>query len=183
MTGTHNAPGGEPGAVRDQLGGGSTPTVPNSGRRLRAIPENATAGDVTALRAEMQVAALGVDSWPTYGSPTWLRLAPKDPRAYAAILEAAERHRRADAETQRLDRLMDEDPVTWWREITADANAYAARQGHAIAARRTAEEIRTARDRATHREPHQLRATPGWPPIAIPGHPGRYLTHGQEISA
>ncbi|MFF1906019.1 hypothetical protein [Kitasatospora sp. NPDC058218] len=24
--------------------------------------------------------------------------------------------------------------------------------------------------------PRQLRATPDWPPIAIPGHPGRYLT-------
>ncbi|MER5352770.1 hypothetical protein ABT093_20855 [Kitasatospora sp. NPDC002551] len=24
--------------------------------------------------------------------------------------------------------------------------------------------------------PRQLRATPGWPPIAIPGRPGQYLT-------
>ncbi|MEV6212139.1 hypothetical protein [Kitasatospora sp. NPDC051914] len=30
--------------------------------------------------------------------------------------------------------------------------------------------------------PHRLRATPGWPPIAIPGQPGKYLT-AQEIAA
>lgn len=30
--------------------------------------------------------------------------------------------------------------------------------------------------------PHSLRATPGWPPIAIPGQPGKYLTF-QEIAA
>jgi hypothetical protein len=30
--------------------------------------------------------------------------------------------------------------------------------------------------------PRQLRATPGWPPIAIPGQPGKYLTV-QEIAA
>ncbi|MFE2020133.1 hypothetical protein ACFW9O_19070 [Streptomyces sp. NPDC059499] len=150
------------------------------GRPLQAVPENATAGEVTALRAENQIAALRVDSWPRYGSPGWLRLAPSDPRAYAATLEAAELHRRTEAEQQRLDDLMDNDPAEWWREITADANAYAARQGHAIAARRTAEEVRVAQAREQNRPPHELRATPGWPPIAIPGQPGRYLTFGQE---
>ncbi|MEU2625862.1 hypothetical protein [Kitasatospora sp. NPDC007106] len=30
--------------------------------------------------------------------------------------------------------------------------------------------------------PTTLRATPGWPPIAIPGQPGKYLT-AQEIAA
>ncbi|SBV00561.1 Protein of unknown function (DUF2742) [Streptomyces sp. Ncost-T6T-1] len=178
-----NAPAGTGANVEDQLRGGSTNTVPNDSRRLRAVPENATAGDVTALRAEMQVAALRVDDWPPYGSPAWLRLDPKDPRAYAATLEAAELHRRADAERRRLDWLMDNDPVEWWREITADANAYAGRQGHVIAARRTAEEIRTARDNANNRPPHQLRATAGWPPVAVPGQPGRYLTPGQESTA
>ncbi|MFE9698531.1 hypothetical protein [Streptomyces sp. NPDC006270] len=175
-----NAPAGTGANVEDQLSGGSTTTVPNTPRRLRAVPENATAGDVTALRAEMQVAALQVDDWPPYGSSAWLRLDPKDPRVYAATLEAAEQHRRATAERQRLDWLMDNDPVEWWREITADANAYAARQGHVIAARRTAAEIRAARSNATNRPPHQLRATPGWPPIAVPGRPGKYLTPGQE---
>lgn len=153
------------------------------GRVLQAVPEQVTAGQITGLRAENQIAALRVTEWPTYGSPEWLQLGPEDPRTYAATLEAAELYRREEAEQQRLDDLSDSDPVAWWREITADANAYAARQGHAIARMRTAEEIRVARDNANNRPPHQLRATPGWPPIAIPGQPGRYLTHGQENSA
>lgn len=147
------------------------------GRPLRAVPENVTAGEITALRAETQVAALGVDNWPPYGTLAWLRLNPKDPRCYAATLEAAELHRRAEAERHRLDWLMENDPETWWREVTADATTYAASRGHALAARQTAEERRVARDRASNRPPHQLRATPGWPPIAIPGQPGRYLTY------
>lgn len=198
MSAKQSAPGAT-GAQRDQLRGGSTTTVPKTsdaaqpirplravtgqGRALRAVPEHVTAGDVTALRAETQIAALRVEDWPAYGTAAWLQLDPKDPRAYAATLEAAEQHRRTEAEQRRLDDLMDSDPVGWWREITADANAYAARQGYVIAARRTAEEIRVARDNANNRAPHQLRASPGWPPVAIPGQPGRYLTHGQEISA
>lgn len=153
------------------------------GRPLRAVPENVTPGDVTALRAETQVAALGVDTWPPYGTAEWLQLNPKDPRCYAATLEAAELHRRAEAERHRLDSLMDNDPETWWREITAEANDYAGRIGHALAARQTAEERRVAADRASNRHPHQLRATRGWPPIRIPGRPGRYLTFGQEATA
>ena len=144
------------------------------GRPLRAVPENAMAGDITALRAETQVAALGVDHWPPYGSPEWLQLSPKDPRTYAATLEAAEQHRRAEAERQRSDWLMDNDPEAWWHEVTADANAYAARLGHAIAARKTAAERRVAADRATNRTPHQITAAVGWPPVAIPGRPGWY---------
>ncbi|MEI5008618.1 hypothetical protein RB196_16030 [Streptomyces sp. PmtA] len=150
------------------------------GRPLRAVPEHAMAGDITALRAETQVAALGVEDWPPYGTPEWLQLNPRDPRCYAATLEAAELYRRTEAERQRLDDLMDNDPEAWWREITADATAYAARRGPVIAARQTAEERRIAAARASHRPPHQLRASPGWPPIAIPGQPGRYLTFRQE---
>lgn len=150
------------------------------GRPLRAVPENATAGEVTALRAENQIAALRVDTWPRYGSPGWLRLAPSDPRAYAATLEAAELHRRSAAEQERLDHLMEHEPDVWWREITAEANRHASSLAHAIAARRTAAEVRAAQAQIQNRPPHQLRATPGWPPIAIPGQPGRFLTPGQE---
>ncbi|MGW4997476.1 DUF2742 domain-containing protein [Streptomyces hydrogenans] len=153
------------------------------GRPLRAVPESITPGDITALRAEMQVTALGVDTWPAYGSAEWLQLNPKDPRCYAATLEAAELHRRAEAERQRLDWLMDNDPEEWWREITADANAHAATLGRSLAARRTAEELRVAADRASNRTPHQLRATRGWPPVRVPGQPGRYLVFGQEATA
>lgn len=163
----------------------SCPRLADAGRArpLRAVPSNVTPGDVTALRAETQVAALGVTSWPPYGTTAWLQLSPTDPRCYAATLEAAELHRRADAERLRLESLMGNDPEAWWREVTADANAYAATRGYALAARQTAEERRVARDRASNRRPHRLRATPGWPPIAIPGQPGRYLTLGQEATA
>lgn len=150
------------------------------GRPLRAVPNNVTPGDIAALRAETQVAALGVTAWPTYGTAEWLQLSPKDPRTYAATLEAAELHRRTEAERLRLEDLMDNDPETWWREITADANAYAATLGRALAARQTAAERRAAADRANNRTPHQLRATPGWPPIRIPGQPGRYLTYQEH---
>jgi hypothetical protein len=150
------------------------------GRPLRAVPENASAGQITALRAETQLAALGVQEWPVYGTAEWLRLSPKDPRCYAATLEAAELHRRATAERARLDQLAEDDPEAWWREVTADADAEAAKLAHTIARRRTAREVRAARQ---HRPPHQLHATPGWPPIAIPGQPGRYLTPGQETPA
>lgn len=150
------------------------------GRPLRVVPNGVTPGDITALRAETQITALGVTTWPPYGSAAWLQLNPQDPRCYAATLEAAEQHRRTEADRQRLDALMDNDPETWWREITADANAYAATLGRTLAAQRTAEEIRVAVDRARNRPPHQLRATPGWPPIAIPGQPGRYLTYREQ---
>lgn len=198
MSTKQSAPGAT-GAQRDQRASGSTTTVPNApaaaqqtrplqaaagtGRILHAVPPDPMPGDITALRAETQIAALRVENWPTYGTAAWLNLPPQDPRAYAATLEAAELHRRSEAAQRRLDDLMENDPVGWWREITADANAYAAHQGYVIAARRTAEEIRVARDNANNRAPHQLRASPGWPPIAIPGQPGRYLTHGQENSA
>ncbi|MEU8524835.1 hypothetical protein AB0C77_04425 [Streptomyces sp. NPDC048629] len=152
-------------------------------RPLRAVPSDVTPGDVTALRAETQVAALGVTSWPPYGTAEWLQLSPKDPRCYAATLEAAELHRRAEVERLRLESLMDNDPESWWCEVTADANAHAASIARSIAARRTAEEIRAARAKADARPPHQLRATPGWPPIRIPGRPGRYLVFGQEATA
>ncbi|MFE1344720.1 hypothetical protein [Streptomyces sp. NPDC058757] len=159
------------------------PRLTGRGRPLRVVPNDVTPGDVTALRAETQVAALGVTTWPPYGSAEWLTLSPDDPRCYVATLEAAELHRRAEAERQRLDWLMENDPEAWWREIAADANAHAATLGRSLAARSTAEERRAARDRAQNRPSHQLRATLGWPPIAIPGQPGRYLVYGQENTA
>lgn len=192
------SPPGATGGLGDQLGGRSTITVPNTaahaqprpagalltsagrGRPLRAVPPDATPGQIAELRAETQIAALRVDTWPAYGTAEWLRLGPQDPRTYAATLEAAELHRRAEADRTREAWLMEHDPETWWREITSDANHFAGRMGHAIAARRTAAETRAAHDRFHNRPPHQLTATPGWPPIAVPGHPGRYLTTGQE---
>lgn len=52
--------------------------------------------DRTEATAQIQFEALRVDRWPTYGSYDWLRLHPKDPRRYAATLEAAELFRKGD---------------------------------------------------------------------------------------
>jgi hypothetical protein len=155
-----------------------TPRLPpGDGRTLRAVPDNAMAGEVTALRAETQIAALHITEWPEYGTPDWLSLDPKDPRYYAATLEAAELHRRRVAEERRLDLLMDEDPDAWFAEVTADANAEAARIAPALARMRTNAERerewngmfeRAARDWADRRA--RIDATT-WPPVTVPGQP------------
>lgn len=131
------------------------------GPALRAVPDNADAGEITALRANAQIAALGLAyedehaarRWPPYGSVWWLRLEPQDPRVYVATLEAAELHR------THIERIYVDAHRQAQHVIRTAADAAAARKGT----------MRT-------REPHQLTATPGWPPIQIPGRPGEYLT-------
>lgn len=126
--------------------------------RLHSVPPDAMAGDVTHLRACAQAEALRVSDWPEYGSSPWLQLPADDPRVYVATLEAAELHR------MHVNR------------IYADAHTQARNVLQAAAEGRDA---RTGTMRS--RPPHQLTATPGWPPIQIPGRPGEYLTY-QEIS-
>lgn len=153
------------------------------GRPLRAVPPSPTPGQITELRAHAQIHALGVRDWPAYGSVAWLQLAPDDPRVYAGTLEAAELYRRAEAERARLDWLMEHEPDVWWAEVTDPANREAARRAHAIAARRTAAEVRAAQARATSQPHREVIATAGWPPIAIPGRPGwyRHLINGGQV--
>jgi hypothetical protein len=126
------------------------------GPALRALPDNADAGTITAYRANAQVVALRVQEWPPYGSVHWLRLDPQDPRVYAATLEAAEEHR------MHIERIYED------AHRQAEHVVRTAAEARAVAAR-----TRTMRTR----EPHQLTPTPGWPPIAIPGRPGEYLTY------
>ncbi|MGW1039636.1 DUF2742 domain-containing protein [Streptomyces sp. NPDC002547] len=123
------------------------------GPALHSVPPDASAGEVTYLRACAQVTALRVDDWPAYGTLPWLQLPADDPRVYVATLEAAEQHRMH---------------VEW---IYADAPQQA-RNVLQTAAEARASSTSTMRDRP----PHKLTATPGWPPIAIPGRPGEYLT-------
>lgn len=144
------------------------------GRPLRSVPPQATPGQITALRAEAQIAALGILDWPAYGSADWLRLNPTDPRCYAATLEAAELHRRMDADPDLSD-------GEWYAAVFGDARRLASQLAAATNRLRRMREIRDAR--AQPRPAHQLKATPGWPPIAVPGQPGRYLVHGQETPA
>jgi hypothetical protein len=123
------------------------------GRPLHAVPPNPSAGEVTHLRAQTQIAALRVNDWPPYGSVAWLRLAPDDPRVYAATLEAAELHR------------------------MGEERRYADSYEQALETLQTAAEAANARAGSMRRRPpHKLTPTPGWPPIAVPGQPGEYLT-------
>ncbi|WP_406128339.1 hypothetical protein OHQ89_42750 [Streptomyces canus] len=101
--------------------------------------------------------------FPKYGSEQWVALAPDDPRRLAAALEAAELWRKYGDEEALL---------AWFRE------AYRSRPS--LAERRTRAELDEA---AKPKPPHQLRATPGWPPVAVPGQPGRYLTYNARKEA
>ncbi|WP_411143455.1 hypothetical protein [Streptomyces sp. x-80] len=137
--------------------------------------------DPTALWAEAKISYLAGD-FPAYGSSQWRDLPPESPQRLAAVLEAAELWRRHVAEQARLDDLLETDPGLWWQEATQDADEEA---------RRTLRRLRLssfldARERAELRRPlppHQLRVTPGWPPVAIPGRPGwwRHCRDGRQI--
>lgn len=143
-----------------------------------------THGDVTALWAEAQVTALLAtnpkDEVPEYGSEQWARLPTEDPRRTAAVIEAAELHRRTVARQRYVDQLADTDPEAWFREHTTDANRHAARMGRTLASMPTAAEMRARR--ANWAPVREVAATEGWPPVAIPGRPGwrRHLVNGQQ---
>lgn len=126
------------------------------GPRLRIVPNDPTAGEITHLRACAQATALLPDedaTWPAYGSAAWLQLDPQDPRSLVATIEAAELHRMAEA----------------WRYSDAYQQAVEVRHAATVAKGTRMVNSRT-------RPPHQLTPTPGWPPIQIPGRPGEYLT-------
>lgn len=149
----------------------------------RVAPSGVSPGDVAELWAQAQVTSLlrAVEGEPpAYGSLPWLSLAPGDPRKVAAIITAAEAYRQQADEETRLDRLAEEDPEAYRREIYADANAYAASIARDIALRPTAEEIRRRAVRSPARE---VTATAGWPPVAIPGRPGwyRHFADGRQV--
>lgn len=100
--------------------------------------------------------------FPKYGGAAWQALPPDDPRRLAAALDAAEMWRKYGDE---------EALIAWLRDVTA--------RGYTAEGRPHAElaELRKPKP------PHRLQATPGWPPIAIPGRPGRYLTYIPERRA
>jgi hypothetical protein len=143
--------------------------APTMGAAAPAVPD--PANDHTALWAEQQIATLGVNASPEYGSPAWLALRANDPRRAAAIIEAAEKWRRQQAREQWLDELLERDPEQWYRHVTADANTEAKRvvRAERLSTRPTAVELARRR---TYGEPRPVVATPGWTPVAIPGRPG-----------
>ncbi|MGC5007445.1 DUF2742 domain-containing protein [Streptomyces sp. DT203] len=147
---------------------------------MTAVRPNPAATDAIALWASAQVTALGVETWPPYGADAWRALLADDPRKAAAIIEAAEQWRRHRAEADDLDRLLSDDPEEWYRRVTAEADAEARRIAPALAKRPAVAEERA---RAGHRPPRPGIATPGWPPVAIPGRPGwyRHLIDGRQV--
>lgn len=108
---------------------------------------------MTALWANAKIAWAARD-FPKYGSREWVALTPDDPRRLAGALEAAEMWRKYGDE---------EELVAWLANLGRTPNFI----GH-----RSRAELDAA---ARPKPPHQLHATPGWPPVAIPGQPGQYL--------
>ncbi|MEU6567308.1 hypothetical protein [Streptomyces parvulus] len=101
--------------------------------------------------------------FPKYGSTAWVELPPDDPRRLASALEAAEMWRKYG----------DEDALIEWFRTSSQPR-------QSIADRRTRAELDAA---AKAKPPHQLQASPGWPPIRIPGQPGKYLTYKEGRQA
>ncbi|MES9523140.1 hypothetical protein [Streptomyces capoamus] len=118
-------------------------------------------GDLAALWANAKTAWVARD-FPKYGSQAWIALGPEDPRRLAGALEAAEMWRKYGDE---------EELIAWLKNLGRTPNLV----GH-----RTRAELDAL---AKPKPPWQLRATPGWPPIRVPGKPGRYLTYTEGRAA
>lgn len=126
------------------------------------LPPAIEPGDFAQLWAEAKSSFLASD-FPKYASDEWRALHPDDPRRLAAALAAAEMWRKYGDEDALLE---------WFRS--------ASRARTSIADRRTRAELDAA---AEPKPPHRLCATTGWPPIAIPGKPGTYLTYCAQKAA
>lgn len=116
---------------------------------------------LTELWANAKIAWTARD-FPKYGSAEWVALGPDDPRRLAGALEAAEMWRRYGDEQELCD---------WLKRLGYRPN---------LVDTRTRAELDAL---AKPKPPHQLQATPGWPPIRVPGGNGRYLTYRTERRA
>ncbi|GHF81904.1 hypothetical protein [Streptomyces thermodiastaticus] len=146
------------GAFQKNLAGGEAEaTVPQP----EGTSEAATADVLTELWANAKAAWCARD-FPKYGSRAWIALPPDDPRRLAGALEAAEMWRKYGDE---------EELVNWLKNLGIRPNFV----GH-----RTRAELDAL---AKPYPPHQLKATSGWPPIRIPGQPGKYLTYEHQEAA
>ncbi|MGW2895855.1 hypothetical protein ACWDAO_14840 [Streptomyces sp. NPDC001212] len=117
---------------------------------------------ITALWANAK-AAWTDRAFPKYGTFQWCALSPEDPRRLAAALEAAEMWRQFGDEEELVD---------WLKNLSRSP-------ADVLRARPLAELDELAKPKP----PHRLRATPGWPPIAVPGKPGKYLAHRAQKAA
>ena len=142
--------------AEDSAGGGTSAAI---------VPQDAPdfdPGVIAQLWADAKVLwAAGV--YPKYASPAWVALHPDDPKRLAGALQAAEMWRKYGDE---------EALIEWFRSLDTPPTP--------IWARRTKDELD---ELAKPKQPHQLQATAGWPPIRIPGGNGRYLTYTEERRA
>lgn len=128
-----------------------------------------TGDDPVALWASARVTQLldGQDPKarpPKYGSAIWQRLRGDDPQKAAAVITAAEMWRRYGDE---------EELLTWIGEAHQQART-------PLSSRKTRAEL----DEAARANPATpVRATAGWPPVAVPGRPGwsRHLVDGRQV--
>lgn len=118
--------------------------------------------DFAALWAQAR-AEYDTKDFPRYGSEAWRDLPPDSPKRLASALEAAEMWRRYG------------DPVELMEWLTA-----ASAPRPAVHTVRSYVELTEARN---GKPPHQIAATAGWPAVAIPGQPGKYLTHSEARRA
>ena len=152
-------------AEESRVLGGSLPedlTASGSEKTVAQPAVDIDPGDIVQLWAEAK-ALYFAGVYPQYATAAWLDLEPNDPKRLAAALDAAEKWRKYGDEEALLQ---------WFRDATAPHPP--------IWQGRTTAELAEAR---RPKPPHQLQATPGWPPIAIPGKPGRYLTYKQHQEA
>lgn len=131
-------------------------------RRAAAAIDRAEHGDQVQAWAEARMASYA-EGFPRYASRAWRELHPDDPRRLGGVLEAAENWRKYGDE---------EDLLAWL--------IYVNRARDPITAGKTRAEYDAA---AAPKPAHQLRATPGWPPIRVPGQPGRYLAYTEGRAA
>jgi hypothetical protein len=98
--------------------------------------------------------------FPKYASPEWMALRPDDPTRLASALEAAECWRKYGDEEALL---------AWFKSLATNRES--------LARRRTLAQLDAL---ARPKPAHHLQATPGWPPIRVPGPRGSYLYPPQE---
>lgn len=145
-----------------RLTGPSQEVSAASGSTAASLPQqqpHIDPGDIVALWAEART-IFYADEFPPYASKAWRALRPDDPRRLAGALDAAEKWRKYGDEESLLQ---------WFRDVSS--------RGPFKADAKTLAELTEARK---PKPPHQLQATPGWPPIRIPGGNGRYLSYADE---
>ncbi|MFD8697587.1 hypothetical protein [Kitasatospora purpeofusca] len=121
---------------------------------------------------------------PAYGSPAFAALAPADPRREAALVTAAEAWRQQAEQAPeaiharlRTDLVLGERARAAWAAEDEAAWKTLVRTVRAWSNHPTALELAEQRTRAAAAAHRPVSASPGWPPVAIPGQPGWHRHH------